>query len=126
MGKIKVRFHLGRGANYMKWQVKYPNGDTIFLSPEEHSLVLNGCTVKNQHKTAQKIFSGANKTVCAWVLCDEITIHSNTIKSVHSTSKEISYNPRVQPHWMLDGRVADNEHFSIMYSINRKLFTYEK
>ena len=30
MARIKVRFNLGRGANFMKWKVQYPNGEVQY------------------------------------------------------------------------------------------------
>ena len=33
MKRIKVRFNLGRGQNYLKWKVVYPNGDVEYISP---------------------------------------------------------------------------------------------
>ena len=122
MAKIKVRFHLGRGANYMKWQVKYPNGDILFLSPDEYRLVLINCQVKNNSKTAQKIFDGSNKTVCAWITCENIAYSKEKENSILRGCKEVSYNPRVQPHWMLNGRVTDNEYFNMMFTENRKIY----
>ena len=41
----KVRFHLGRGTNFMKWQVKYlsENGDedrVSYVNPQDNQLAM--------------------------------------------------------------------------------------
>lgn len=35
MKRIKVRFHLGKGKNFMKWRIQYPNGDVQYIIPTE-------------------------------------------------------------------------------------------
>lgn len=67
--KIQVRFHLGAGKNFMKWQVK-EDGRVSYFDPETTNLVLINAKLRNQIETAKKINQGANKTVCAWVECD--------------------------------------------------------
>ena len=62
--RIKVRFNLGRGPNYLKWKVSYPNGEVMYYYPTGVQLTMKGCTLKNSKSTAQKIFRGeSNKTV---------------------------------------------------------------
>jgi hypothetical protein len=107
MKSIKVRFNLGRGENYLKWKVTHPDGDVIYYSPAEVQLVMTECTFKNHKSTAQKIYDGGNKTVCAWVLCKEIEI--KTTGFIKDETKKVQYNPRVQPNWLYEGKVMDNE-----------------
>ena len=71
--KIKVRFNLGRGKNYMKWKIQSKSG-VEYHYPADVQLIMKGCQLKNNRKTAEKIFNGENKDVCAWVLCDSIDI----------------------------------------------------
>ena len=79
--KAKVRFHLARGQNYMRWQVK--QGDSVqYYDPEDVILEMHEATLRNQRKTAERIMDGENKTVCAWVVKD----------FAH-------YNPRRRPYW---------------------------
>lgn len=118
--KIKVRFNLGRGKNYMKWKVEY--GKTSeYYSPDEYNLFLYGCQLKNSRKTADKIHQGANKSVCAWVLCDTILLGKN-IELPEATTR-LTYNPRVQPNWLAGEAVADDQRFEQIWSDGRKLFT---
>ena len=30
MKRTKIRFNLGRGQNYMKWKVEYPDGNSLY------------------------------------------------------------------------------------------------
>ena len=53
--KIKVRFNLGRGKNYMKWKVQYPSGNVEYFNPSDVQLILKNCQLKNNRKTAEKI-----------------------------------------------------------------------
>ena len=68
MKLIKVRFNLGAGKNFMKWKIERPDGIISYHSPKEVQLVMAGCVLKNQKTTALKIFKGANKTLCSWII----------------------------------------------------------
>jgi hypothetical protein len=107
MKSFKVRFNLGRGKNFMKWKVQYPDGKVEYHSPTDIQLVMHLCHLKNQKKTAQKIFDGGEKVVCAWVLAKELTIIKSGFVQADITGERVSYNPRVTPHWMLDGENVD-------------------
>ena len=119
--KIKVRFNLGKGKNYMKWKVE-ADGKSEYYSPEDYNLFLYGCQLKNHKKTAEKINQGANKSVCAWILCDEIFLGQNVQLPAGGT--QLKYNPRTQPNWVAGaaGEVVDNECFGQIWSDGRKLF----
>lgn len=120
MKSIKVRFNLGAGKNFMKWKVEYPDGEVKYLHPTDVQLIMHDCTLKNYKKTAQKIFDGAEKTVCAWVLCKSIQIKTNNFKS--DNEYRIKYNPRVQPNWLFGSRIVDNEKFEEIYSVDYGLY----
>lgn len=107
MKSFKVRFNLGRGKNFMKWKVQYPDGKVEYHSPTDIQLVMHLCHLKNQKKTAQKIFDGGEKVVCAWVLAKELTIIKSGFVQADRTGERVSYNPRVTPHWMLNGKNVD-------------------
>ena len=103
--KIKVRFNLGRGENYMKWKIESKNSGVEYHSPCDVQLVMKGCQLKNNRKTAEKIFNGMNKNVCAWVLCDSVSIrHSDNVKNIPFNTvwvkDRVRYNPRKFPHWV--------------------------
>ena len=75
MKRYKVRFHLARGDNYMKWQVTDSQKDTkSYFDPNLKSIVMRDCILGNHPKTAMRIHNGENKTVCAWVACDDLAV----------------------------------------------------
>jgi len=119
--KIKVRFNLGKGKNYMKWKVQCGNRSEYY-NPSEYNLFLYGCQLKNNKKTAEKINQGANKSVCAWILCDNILLGNNVQLPAGGT--QVKYNPRVQPNWVAGdaGEVVDDQVYDHIWSDGRKLF----
>ena len=125
MKRIKVRFHLSKGKNFMKWQIKYPNGIIEYYAPTETQLVLRGTTVKNHKKVAETIFNGGNKTVCAWVLCDSLELLDKApfIQADNKDqSNRLRYNPRVKPNWVYEDRVVDGVNFMELVSVDRGLY----
>jgi len=123
MKSIKVRFNLGAGQNYMKWKIEYPDGKVEYLRPTDVQLVMSDCTLKNYKKTAEKIFNGADKTVCAWVLCKEIEIRKENFEP--DNENKIRYNPRVQPNWMFNGEIVDGKKFDSIISVDYGLYIKE-
>ncbi|NBT57246.1 hypothetical protein EBT16_00520 [bacterium] len=113
----KVRFHLGRGPNYMKWQIKQRDGQTVYLDPSSVQLKLNNCTLKNNKRLAREIHEGANKTVCAWIMCDFVEL---TQKKPEGT--EIGYNPRKNPFWTDGSNDLDNKKYDQIVSDGRRLY----
>jgi hypothetical protein len=96
--KAKVRFHLARGQNYMRWQVK--QGDSVqYYDPEDVILEMHEATLRNQRKTAERIMDGENKTVCAWVECESIRVNP-CVPDTYPLVKDFAhYNPRRRPYW---------------------------
>jgi hypothetical protein len=122
---IKVRFNLGKGKNYMKWKVQYPDGTVSYYNPTDLQLVMHDCVFKNYKSTAQKIFDGGEKVVCAWVLCKEIDVHPQPL--IKDESTKVRYNPRVQPNWLLDGEIMDNKTAVKLHTIDYGVYiTSEK
>ena len=117
--KIKVRFNLGRGENYMKWKVEYPNGYTKYSRPTDVQLVMTDCILKNSRTTAMKILKGEHKVVCAWVLCDIIDIRTEDF--IPDNGQQVKYNPRVLPFWNRNGVDMDGSKIKEMYSTDFKL-----
>jgi hypothetical protein len=120
--RIKVRFNLGRGKNYMKWKVEYPNKVVEYLNPTEVQLVMKNCQLRNHKGVANKIFNGANKTVCAWVLCEQIEIVTKDFKHYDILSRKLKYNPRVKPNWLLNEEIVDNHYFFDIGSVDYGLY----
>jgi len=122
MKKIKVRFNLSRGKNYKKWKVEYPNKIVEYYDPEQVQLVLTNAQLKNYKKVAEKIYNGANKSVCAWVLCESVEIKTSDFKELDDSLDRIKYNPRIKPNWIINDENADNEYMELIISENNKLF----
>ena len=104
----------------MKWKIEYPDGEVKYLHPTDVQLNMHDCILKNYKTTAQKIFDGTNKTVCAWVLCKEIKIRTENFQS--ETQNKIRYNPRVQPNWIYDGEIVDGKKFDNIISVDYGLY----
>jgi hypothetical protein len=103
MSKYKIRFNLGRGENYLKWKVTSPNGDVNYYEPNDVCLHMENCKLVNQQGTAKKIHDGANKTVCAWIESETVTIFEplkDTLNLIPKNGTKVSFNPRVQPNWV--------------------------
>lgn len=97
--KYKIRYHLGAGENYMKWRVEDTTSKEVrFLSTEDFSMVLKNVKLYNQKGTADKIHNGANKSVCAWIMAEEI--FPNPDYQIVVFKNSLFYNPRVTPNWL--------------------------
>jgi len=117
--KYQVRFNLGVGENYMKWKVSHPGGEVNYYEPTEVLIMMSGCKLVNHKGTAQKIYDGANKTVCAWVECDGVKVIDKAVTS--SDARKVCYNPRVTPHWVLDNEVVDKGTFDELFTVGRSV-----
>ena len=81
MKSNKVRFNLSRGKNYMKWKVMYNDGSVEFYHPTEVQIIMTGCTLLNNRKSADKIFSGeTTKVVCAFIRCENVEVIKREIE----------------------------------------------
>jgi len=120
----KVRFNLGRGSNFRKWQVRDKDNKPTHFDPMEVTLVMSKCQLKNNKNTANKIFEGSHKTVCAWIECESV----NVIRKNHPMdmeTMELKYNPRKNPYWTIgdSNEDIDNEKYDLIYSGNTHLYT---
>jgi len=120
MRRIKVRFSLQRGENYMKWKVINSDGTTNYYSPCDVQMIMRGCTLKNNRKLSEKIFNGTStKNVCGWILCRSIEIrHSNFI---NESDYKVRFNPKIAPHWMFLGKDIDNKQLCYIVSVDYQL-----
>ena len=107
----------------MKWKIERPDGVVSYHSPNDVQLLMTGCVLKNQKSTALKIFQGSNKTVCSWILCENIVIASNVSTENMGDSEKVSYNPRVSPNWMYKGKIADGMRFGKLVSSGNKVYS---
>ena len=118
MDKYQVRFNLGKGNNFMKWKVSDSDGNSKYYNPDEVCLQMKECKLVNHKNTANKIYNGSNKSVCAWIECSEIKIDSVILRS---SSKKICYNPKIVPNWTLDGNNVDKEKFKELFTVSNSV-----
>lgn len=117
----KIRFNLGRGERYMTWKITHPDKSVEYLQPNTVSLIMGNCKLHNDKKTSVKIFNGANKSVCAYIMCTELDIIPSDDFSEYGDS--INYNPRVNPFWTNHkGDNIDNFTFDSIITQNNKLY----
>lgn len=117
----KVRFNLSRGKRYKTWKITHPDGSVEYLHPNEISLSMKKCILYNRKKTALKIFNGANKTVCAYVKCEDLDIIYDLDCVL---GNKISYNPRIYPNWVdHNGDDIDGKSIDEIVSIGNQLYS---
>ena len=129
----KVRFHLGRGKNFMKWQVKYLGteygGDDVvsYVDPQDNQLAMMNATLKVQPSTAKKIHEGACKTVCAWIQCEAVQILPANRLKVNDHDYRIQFNPKHCPDWInsWNGNVISNDEYNLIFTNDRSLYVVD-
>jgi len=121
--KYKVRFNLGKGKHYLMWKVTYPSGAVRYYDPNGTTMMMINGKLKNHRGTAEKIFKGAQKSVCAWIECDAIVTTESDKVGPHSTDV-VSYNPRVKPHWVFRDKDCDNKRFMFLFTHKKTVYTY--
>lgn len=130
MKNYKVRFNLSRGENYMKWKINYPDGKIEYHNPNDVKITMLGCELKNNRKTAEKIFSGQNKSVCAWVTCKVLYLDKDKTDTtlLDSAYKVARYNPKVKPHWFVEGKDKDfdNSKFIRLFTKGKSILFYDE
>jgi hypothetical protein len=114
----KVRFHLAAGEYYRKWQVRQRSNVTYY-DPEKVCLAMINCRLRNSRQIAQKIKEGANKTVCAWIECENLVVQQISDPNQHTA---ITYNPKIQPHWVENGKDVDNKRYDYLYTNGRIVY----
>lgn len=120
---IRVRFHLGRGKHFGHWQIKRPDGSTDYADPATAELLMERCRLTNQRGASNRIFAGANKQPCAWVVCDRLTIRQAGATCPQPGEQTVAFNPRTAPHWRdCSGRDIDGATFARVISRGRALF----
>lgn len=119
---FKIRFHLGQGENYMKWRVEDVTTKNVwfFETSEFEAVIING-KLYNQKSAANKINQGSNKTVCAWIMAEDVVLYPTDNLWMRG---QVAYNPRVMPHWIdNNGNNVDKQEFAEMHIVERKIFT---
>jgi len=128
---FKVRFHLGAGKNYMTWRVEdLRTKEVNFYQPDEVCIEMGGCKLYNQKGMATKIYEGRNRSVCAFIRCDNIMVHVFDAQPMYVTVNRfapqfrISYNPKTLPYWRdAQGKDIDKTEHTSIVTKDRSLFT---
>lgn len=122
-----VRRHLGRGANFMHYQIRghvtdAKQGAVVeYVNPDTHSIVFKGCRLHNKVNTSKKIFEGDHKSPCAWLICESYEVIPKS--TVISTDIHLRFNPKVSPHWNTEENDnVDNDSFDTVTMKEAKLF----
>ena len=126
----KIRFHLGRGENFMKWQVKYlgteygGDDEVQYVDPAKRQIAMFNAKLKVQLGTSKKIHEGACKTVCAWIQCDEVQVlgQPDLIKPAENDFY-VRFNPRHNPNWTdRYSNIMNDEKFDLLVTDDRSIF----
>jgi hypothetical protein len=116
----KIAFHLGRGKNFMHWQVKDDAGNVFYVDPKINDIILHNCTLRNQKAASLRIFNGGEKNRCAWVQFESYEV---TPLTGIETDTQLRFNPRVSPTWMVAETTGqDGREFVTIYTNQSKLF----
>jgi hypothetical protein len=127
----EVRFHLGRGENYMHWQVKAMCGrkklQEFYYNPAQYQLEMLGCKLVNKVNKAKKVHKAGKKDVAGWVKCDTVMINNEI--GIDSLEK-LYYNPIRDPYWRREsdsGEFAwDDSQYSTLITQDRQVYVLEE
>jgi hypothetical protein len=122
---IKVRYHLQKGQHYKHWQFKDTKTKyTWYVHPEEQIIELHNCVLYNNRNVADKIYTGANKDVCAWIKCKGVIYSFD--KDIPSYCTHLKYDPKILPYWHIHtGRNIDGFAFDTLYLTSKGVFYNE-
>lgn len=127
----EVRFHLGRGENYLHWQVKAMSGrkklDEFYYNPGHYQLEMLGCKLVNKVNKAKKVHAAGKKDVAGWVKCDEVIINNEI--GIDNLEK-LYYNPIRDVHWRREsdcGEFAwDDTEYSTLITQGKQVYILEE
>ena len=127
----EVRFHLGRGENYMHWQVKAMCGssklDEFYYNPNEYQLEMIGCKLISNTNKAKKVHAAGKKDVSGWVECDEVMI--NNLIEIDNFEK-LYYNPIRDPYWRRESDsnefIWDNSEYATLITSGKQVYVLEE
>jgi hypothetical protein len=82
----------------------------ILIDPTKQMVVLTNCYLHNSSARSEKIHRGEiHKERCAWISCDSFEILPIDTSIV---GQEITFNPKVNPFFALNGKNVDKHTFS--------------
>lgn len=131
----EVRFHLGRGKNYMKWQVRIKQGartvEIYYYDPSEYQLEMRGCKLINKVNKAKKVHEAGVKDVAGWVKCEEVMLRKDFYPALPVDNLErLFYNPILDIHWRRDSDCGefdwDNSEYATLITEGKKVYILEE
>lgn len=123
----RVRFHLAKGQHYRHWQVRHPDGSKTYHDPATTQLTMFGCHLRNSRRVADRIHAGAHKTVCAWVLCSDVSIAPTWPDVEPPDGRIVTFHPRALPYWhLLDGTNMDGTEHDEITTHGRTLYALQR
>ena len=131
----EVRFHLGKGENYMHWQVKVKQGsktvDVYYYDPAEYQLEMRGCRLVNKVNKAKKVHAAGKKDVAGWVKCDEVMLRKEHFPVLPVDNLErVFYNPIKDIHWRREsdcGEFAwDDSEYATLITHGKQVYVLEE
>jgi len=125
----KLRFHLGRGNNFMKWQYRKADGKTVTYFPTENFYGVIRGKLHNNRKVAEKINEGENKTVCSWIASENGLTGINEPVLMHAEADlqsanyiSIYYNPRELPFWHTANGIDLDGYNGLIFIFEKRLY----
>ena len=118
----RLRFHLGKGENYMKWQLRNKETDEVeYYNPSEFVFSVASGKLNNRRNVAKQIYEGSNKTVCSWISFD---VGRSGLSDFNKREvMSVKYNPRVKPYWTLSDYDCNLDGYEgEMYILNKEVF----
>jgi hypothetical protein len=90
----------------------------ILVDPSTHMIIMHGCYLHNSSVRSAKIHAGEiHKERCAWISCDRYEI----VALADIKGDEISYNPKVNPFFALNGKNVDKQEFAMLVTNGVKI-----
>ena len=125
---MKVRFNLGFGQNYRKWQVTLQNKEKLHYDPLKCQMTIYNGVLCNKRNHADKIFNGSCKMVCSWIECVTVITNFDNESNFSVTElDEIKYNPRKAPYWTNDrGENLDGTKYSSLVTNGNRIYIRQK
>jgi len=122
----KVRFHLAKGANYLKWQVR--QGRTVvYVDPSKDSLEMVKCKLVNKVNKAKKVHAAGVKDVAGWIECERIMINN---ENPADNLEKLFYNPIKDIRWRREsdcGEFAwDDYEFDTLITNGKQVYVLEE
>lgn len=125
-----VRFNLENNGYKGWWLVESESGQS-WVNPQTHSLILRHCRLTVDRSTANRIYKGEGKRGCAWIACEVVSIiESRTalrildIAFCGDGAQVIAFNPRVSPHWHIDGVESDNAELDEIVTSGKTVYVH--